>query len=131
MNMKLNEIEKLIDCYSFNYRNSSMKDIEIGELIKLDINNLIDEYNEPENWEFNNNSGICLFLNAEKTIIHIIQAVQLGPGISAHFTLSGLKSNWKKNEPKFILPIKVPDESNFERHSLKDFLINHKKFYKI
>ena len=97
MNMKLNEIEKLINYYSFNYRNSSMDDIEIGELIKLDINNLIDEYNVPENWEFSESSGICLFLNAEKTIIHIIQAIQLGPGISAHFTLSGLKSTWTKH----------------------------------
>ena len=70
-------------------------------------------------------TGIYLFIDENDEVIYIGETTHFGNRFGSYFSSkieNLLKHNWNSN-PHFVIPIKVPTESSFERLGLEEYLI--------
>ncbi|MFV0143451.1 MULTISPECIES: GIY-YIG nuclease family protein [Empedobacter] len=124
--MRTAEVLKLIEQFSQTYRNSDLEKFEIGEKYVLYPKEGEEtEFSWPNQWQFCGDSGIYLFIDENDEVIYIGETTHFGNRFGSYFSSkieNLLKHNWNSN-PHFVIPIKVPTESSFERLGLEEYLI--------
>lgn len=125
--MKTEQVIKLVDLYSKKFRAANLKDFLVGSqynLFPIAEENL--EFIWPKQWQFCGNSGIYLFINEDNDVIYIGETTHFGNRFGSYFSNDNgkcyLKHQWNLI-PKYVIPIKVPDDSSFERLALEEYLI--------
>ena len=86
------------------------------------------EYGFTESWPFLNNGGVYLILDESKSVIYVGKADIFGRRLYGHFRADSegnciiYESGWK-NQPRYIINIKVEDDRIYENLSLEGYLI--------
>lgn len=129
--MKTLEVIELVKTYSEKYRASHLENFEIGFKYYLFPNS--DEECKlgwPNQWQFCGSSGVYLFIDKNDEVIYIGETTHFGNRFGSYFANQKgkclLKNEWN-SVPICVLPIKVPNESSFERLALEEFLIKNIK----
>lgn len=126
--MKTQEVLILVNTYSLMYRALDLEKFEVGEryyLFPTEEDKF--DFSWPKKWQFCGNSGIYLFIDQNDEVIYIGETTHYGNRFGSYFGNGikkecSLKHNWN-NQPFCVLPIKVPEESSFERLALEEYLI--------
>ncbi len=86
------------------------------------------EYGFTESWPFLNNGGVYLILDESKNVIYVGKADKFGSRLYDHFRedCEGgciIREPGWKNQPRYVINIKVADDRIYENLSLEGYLI--------
>lgn len=114
---------ELIEYYQLRYNTR----FEISNIYSLFPEG--DEYGFTESWPFLNNGGVYLILDKNKNVIYVGKTDNFGHRLYDHFREGSegeciiFEKGWK-NQPHYIINIKVSDERIYENLSLEGYLIS-------
>lgn len=129
--MKTQQVIELVNQYSEKFRGQNLENFEIGQKYFL-FPNSEDEVKSgwPNQWQFCGNAGIYLFIDENDEVIYIGETTHFGNRFGSYFANNdgkcSIKNSWN-SAPLSVIPIKVPQESTFERLALEEFLIKKVK----
>lgn len=114
---------ELVACYQMRYNTQ----FEISPIYSLYPEE--GEYGFTESWPFHNNGGVYLILDESKNVIYVGKADRFGRRLSDHFRVDPkggcrIHAQGWKNEPRYVINIKVTEERLYENLSLEGYLIN-------
>lgn len=114
---------ELVSYYQMKYNTQ----FEISELYSLYPED--NEYGFTESWPFLDSGGVYLILNKDKEVIYVGKTDKFGHRLYDHFREGAdgkciIQEQGWKNQPFYIINIKVPDDRLYENLSLEGYLIS-------
>ena len=123
MKSTLNEARNLVNSYNQKYNTT----FELGREYSL-FPTSDDEYGFKDTWPSNEHGGVYLILDDNRNVIYVGQTKYFGQRFYTYFKDEDGTCvpvhNWSTT-PKAIITIPAPDDAQYERLSLEEYLIQN------